>query len=258
MLPFEFIVRGYLVGSAYKAYKKGEPYCGFTFPEGLKEGDKLPHPIVTPTTKEENGHDRPVTKDEMVHMLANWILDNDIFCSDEDLCAEYNGDYKVLAKQLKEELSEEALEFGANIEDEWERAEFQLAYQASMDYVEEAYDTSLQAFDVLSDMCAEVGILFIDTKFEYGINENGDLVLGDEVGTPDSSRFAPAKEYASSGKIISMDKQIVRDYASSVGFTGDPGEPLPVLPDELVSQVTNTYVKIAELICGKYNVTAYL
>lgn len=258
MLPFEFIVRGFLVGSAYKAYKKGEPYCGFTFPEGMKEGDKLPEPIVTPTTKEEDGHDRPVTKYEMVSMLAEWFMDNGMSEDPDDLYEEFDGDFAACEAELSEDLSEEAIAYAEDIEDEWERMEYQLAYQAAMYYVDEAYDMSLEAFKILCDMCAEVGILFIDTKFEFGLNADGDIVLGDEVGTPDSSRFAPADEYAATGKIVSMDKQIVRDYASSVGFTGDPDEPLPVLPDELVKQVTDTYVKIAELICGKYNVTAFL
>lgn len=240
MLPFEFIVRGYLVGSAYKAYKKGVPYCGFTFPEGLKEGDKLPEPIVTPTTKEETGHDRPITKQECIEMLADWLLDNKIY-----LDPIYS-------------LDEEAKIFGENSsEDAEEQYEYGLAYHYAREYIDIAYEVSLDAFDLLSEKCAEAGILFIDTKFEFGLNVDGNLALADEVGTPDSSRFASAEEYEASGKIVSLDKQIVRDYCSSIGFTGDDDQPIPEIPEEIWEKVTSTYVFIAEQLCGKEVVANY-
>ncbi len=240
MLPFEFIVRGYLVGSAYKAYKKGEPYCGFTFPEGLKEGDKLPKPIVTPTTKEENGHDKPVTKQECVEMLADWLLDNDIYL------------------ETTFPFDEEEILFGQEAsEDDEEQYEYSLAYHCAKEYIDIAYEVSLTVFNLLLAKCAEVGILFIDTKFEFGINVEGDLVLADEVGTPDSSRFASAEEYDFTGKIVSLDKQIVRDYSSSIGFTGDEDQPIPEIPEEIWEKVTNTYVFIAEQLCGEEVVAKY-
>lgn len=240
MLPFEFIVRGYLVGSAYKAYKKGEPYCGFTFPEGLKEGDKLPEPIVTPTTKEETGHDKPVTKQECIEMLADWLLDNQVFLEATD------------------QLDEEAKAFGKEAsEDAEEQYEYTLAYHCAKEYIDIAYEVSLDAFDLLSKKCAEAGILFIDTKFEFGLNVDGNLTLADEVGTPDSSRFASAEEYEASGKIVSLDKQIVRDYCSSVGFTGDADQPIPEIPEEIWEKVTKTYVFMAEQLCGEEVVANY-
>jgi phosphoribosylaminoimidazole-succinocarboxamide synthase len=219
MLPFEFIVRGYLVGSAWKAYKKGEAYCGFTFPDGLAEGSKLPKPIVTPTTKEENGHDRPVTRDECIDLLISWLCENDTVSS---------GALKNLS-----------------------------ARELATEYVDEAYANSLDAFTILSEKCEKSGILFIDTKFEFGLDENNAVVMGDEVGTPDSSRFASAEEYNKSGKIISYDKQIVRDYCSSIGFNGDEDQAIPEVPDEIWEKVTNTYVFIAEELCGKDMVASY-
>lgn len=241
MLPFEFIVRGYLVGSAYKAYKNGEPYCGFTFPEGLNQGDKLPEPIVTPTTKEETGHDRPVTKEECVEMLADWLLDNDIYLETES------------------PFDEEDFYFGKNAsEDGEEQYEYTLAYHCAKKYINAAYEVSLDAFNLLSEKCAEAGILFIDTKFEFGLNVYGSLTLADEVGTPDSSRFAPAKEYHETGKIVSLDKQIVRDYCASIGFTGDDNQPIPEIPDEIWEKVTSTYLYIAEVLCGKDTVAKYV
>lgn len=240
MLPFEFIVRGYLVGSAYEAYKKGESYCGFTFPEGLKKGDKLPEPIVTPTTKEESGHDRPVTKKECIEMLADWLLDEEIYLYTE------------------QPLDEEDFYFGKNAsEDGEEQYEYALAYHCAKEYIDIAYQVSLDAFNLLSEKCANAGILFIDTKFEFGLNVEGNITLADEVGTPDSSRFAPAEEYNSTGKIVSLDKQIVRDYCSSIGFTGEPDQTIPEIPEEIWEKVTNTYVFIAEQLCGKEIVAKY-
>lgn len=258
MLPFEFIVRGYLVGSAYKAYKNGESYCGFTFPEGLKEGEKLPKPIVTPTTKEENGHDKAVTKQECIEMLAVWLLDNDMISDAQDLYEMFDGDYAACSEELNKLIDEEDKNFGKeSSEDEWEQAEYALAYAIAREYVEIAYEDSLDAYGILSKRCDKVGILFIDTKFEFGLSANDDVVLADEVGTPDSSRFASAKEYAESGKIVSYDKQIVRDYCTSIGFTGDEDQAIPEIPDEIWEKVTETYVFIAEQLCGEDVVAQY-
>lgn len=258
MLPFEFIVRGYLVGSAYKAYKNGEPYCGFTFPDGLKEGDKLPRPILTPTTKEENGHDKPVTKQECIEMLAVWLLDNELVADAQDLREMFDGDYEACTAELNELIDEEDKNFGKeSSEDKWEQAEYAVAYAISREYIGVVYDDSLDAYNILSKRCAEAGILFIDTKFEFGLSADDDIVLADEVGTPDSSRFASAEEYEKSGKIVSYDKQIVRDYCKAIGFTGDNDQPIPDIPEEVWEKVTSTYVFIAEQLCGEDVVAQY-
>ena len=240
MLPFEFIVRGYLVGSAYKAYKNGVPYCGFTFPAGLKEGDELPEPIVTPITKEEIGHDKPVTKLECIEMLADWLLDKEIYL--EPICSP-DEDEKAFGELCSE--------------DPEEQYEYALAYHYSKKYINLAYDVSLAVFALLSEKCADAGILFIDTKFEFGLNVDGRLTLADEVGTPDSSRFASAKEYEASGKIVSLDKQIVRDYCTSIGFNSDANQPIPEIPEKIWEKVTNTYIFIAEQLCGKETVAKH-
>lgn len=260
MLPFEFIVRGYLVGSAYKAYSKGESYCGFTFPEGLKEGDKLPEPIVTPTTKEENGHDRPVTKEECIEQLAFWLIDNSMVSDAEEIAECFDSDFPLFLAEMVDELDTDSYDFAdCNAsEDDWEYAKYAIAYQCAKEYVETVYQDSLEAYSILSEHCEKAGIMFIDTKFEFGLNPDNEVVLADEVGTPDSSRFAPIAEYANTGKIISMDKQIVRDYCKSIGFTGDADQPIPEIPDEIWEKVTATYVHIAELICGKKFVKQYL
>lgn len=253
MLPFEFIVRGYLVGSAYKAYEKGESYCGFTFPDGLQEGAKLDEPIVSPTT------DRPVTKEECIELLADWLIQNDLCISADDLYTSFNGDFDAfLHSDLKKEIGEDANNYGQFYGvDKWDESSCALAYQAAIDLVDKAYSISLQAYSLLAEMCEKVDILFIDTKFEFGINSEDNIVLADEVGTPDSSRFASAYEYATSGKIVSMDKQIVRDYCASIGFKGDEDQPIPDIPDEVCKNLTETYVHIAEILCGEDFVAKY-
>lgn len=260
MFPLEFIVRGYIVGSAWKAYSRGESFCGFIFPKGLYEGQKLEKPILTPTTKAENGHDMPVDVSEAVMIVANWISTNNLNIISSDDIEEICRSHPEIAQEIFE-ISDEAEEYAADImeytkvdfdyNDWWDYYEYALEYEQANYYVNAIYQISLNVFKELSEELEKKGILFIDSKFEFGLDEYGNICLGDEVGTPDSSRFAPADIYEKTGKIVSMDKQIVRDYCSQIGFTGDDDQEIPKLPDELWQKVTDTYVHIAELLCGR-------
>ena len=134
MIPYEVIVRGYMFGSMYEAYKKGEPFLGHKFDKDYQQAERLAEPIVTPSTKAKEGHDINVT-----------------------------------LQYMKDDLGEE---LGTKIE------------KAALAVYKKCYEHA-----------AKNGIIIADTKFEFGLDENKDLVLADEVLTPDSSRFWNAATY---------------------------------------------------------------
>ena len=187
MLPIECVVRGYLSGSGWKSYQESGDVCGIALPEGLRESDKLPEPIFTPTTKATEGHDEALTAEQAAELVGQERFD---------------------------ELQAIAIEL---------------------------YETAAGA-------AAEKGIIIADTKFELGLDDEGRVVLGDEIFTPDSSRFWPADEYEPGASPPSFDKQFVRDYAESLGWDKTP--PGPELPDEVVSGTRARYLEAFEQITG--------
>ena len=193
MVPYEVIVRGYMFGSMYEAYKKGEPFLGHKFDKEYQQAEKLDEPIVTPSTKAAEGHDINVTLDYMK----------------EDLDKKYPG------KDL-----------GTKIE-----------------------QAALAIFKKCADHAAKNGIIIADTKFEFGLDENGDLVLGDEVLTPDSSRFWNAAEYKVGTSPVSYDKQFIRDWLKDNNLAGDPN--IKSIPDDVVAKTSALYHECQTKICGK-------
>ena len=193
MIPYEVIVRGYMFGSMYEAYKKGEPFLGHKFDKEYQQAEKLDEPIVTPSTKAAEGHDINVTLDYMK----------------EDLDKKYPG------KDL-----------GTKIE-----------------------QVALAIFKKCADHAAKNGIIIADTKFEFGLDENGDLVLGDEVLTPDSSRFWNAAEYKVGTSPASYDKQFIRDWLKDNGLAGDAN--IKSIPEDVVAKTSALYHECQTKICGK-------
>jgi phosphoribosylaminoimidazole-succinocarboxamide synthase len=167
-LPVEAIVRGYLVGSGWKEYKKSGTVCGLPLPARLREADRLPEPIFTPSTKAELGaHDENISFAKAGELLGG-----------------------KLAQQVR--------------------------------------DTSLALYRESAAYALTRGIIIADTKFEFGVDENGSLVLIDEALTPDSSRFWPADRYAPGANPPSFDKQYVRDYLETLVWNKQaPGPELP-------------------------------
>ncbi len=186
-LPVEFIVRGYLYGSAWEKYVLGEPLSGIRLPKGLKKASELPEPILTPTTKAESGHD----------VEMRW----------EEVVARLGGD---TAERIKE--------------------------------------TSLRIYERALKVAKRRGIIIADTKFEFGF-AGDELLLIDEILTPDSSRFWPQEEYGEGKDQLSFDKQYVRDYLTRVGWDRRP--PAPSLPPEVISQTSKRYIECYERLTGK-------
>ena len=193
MVPYEVIVRGYMFGSMYEAYKKGEPFLGHKFDKEYQQAEKLDEPIVTPSTKAAEGHDINVTLDYMK----------------EDLDKKYPG------KDLGTKIEKAALEI----------------------------------FKKCAEHAAKNGIIIADTKFEFGLDENGDLVLGDEVLTPDSSRFWNVAEYKVGTSPASYDKQFIRDWLKDNNLAGDPN--IKSIPDDVVAKTSALYHECQTKICGK-------
>ena len=186
MIPYEVIVRGYMFGSMYEAYKKGEPFLGHKFDKEYKQAEKLDEPIVTPSTKAAEGHDINVT-----------------------------------LQYMKDDLGEE---LGTKIE------------QAALAIYKKCYEHAKAN-----------GIIIADTKFEFGLDENGELVLGDEVLTPDSSRFWDASKYEVGGSPASYDKQFVRDWLKEHNLAGDPN--IKEIPADVVAKTAAIYKECQDRIC---------
>jgi phosphoribosylaminoimidazole-succinocarboxamide synthase len=189
MLPVECVVRGYLSGSGWKDYQATGSVSGIELPEGLRESDRLPEPIYTPSTKADEGHD-------------------------------------------------EAIDFEATVE-----------LAGSRELAERLRDTTLAVYEAVAAHALERGVILADTKFEFGLDEDGALVLGDEVCTPDSSRFWPADAYEPGKGQPSFDKQYVRDWASGTGWDKSP--PAPAIPDDVVAATRERYVTAYEILAGE-------
>ena len=187
MLPVEFVVRGYLAGSGWKDYRKTGRLCGHALPEGLRESDRLPEPLVTPATKATGGHDENI---------------------EEDAAAALCG-----------------------------REQYDVARTAAL---------ALYRHGVAH--AQERGIVLADTKFEFGIEPDGAVVLGDEAMTPDSSRFWDASAYAPGGPQASFDKQFVRDWCERAGWDKEP--PGPELPADVVAGTRARYIEAFERLTG--------
>ena len=186
-IKIEFVVRGYLYGSAWESYRKGGDVCGVKLPLGLGRAEKLPEPVVTPTTKAEVGHDVELTRDDVI---------------------------KMIGRDLAEQIEESCVEI----------------YEAALRKAE------------------SIGIIIADTKFEFGLLGD-EVLLIDEVLTPDSSRFWPKEGYEVGKSQMSFDKQYVRDYLMSIGWNRQP--PAPLLPEHVVIETSKKYIEAYERITSR-------
>ncbi len=187
-LPVECIVRGYISGSGWKSYQKEGHVCKIKLPAGLKESDKLPEPLFTPSTKAEVG--------------------------DHDINISFADTIDLIGKEKAEKLK----------------------------------DLSLSIYNQGAKIANEKGIIIADTKFEFGMLDN-EIILIDEVLTPDSSRFWDKETFSPGKSQKSYDKQDVRDWLTNSGW--NKKAPGPKLPLEIIENTSNTYKKIFKLLTGQ-------
>ena len=192
MLPLECIVRGYITGSGWASYKKDGTVCGIKLPEGLKESEKLPEPIYTPSTKAEIGdHDLNISYEESIAHLEKY----------------YPGKGAEYAKKLK--------------------------------------DATIALYKKCADYALSKGIIIADTKFEFGLDEDGNILIADEMLTPDSSRFWPLDQYEVGHSEPSFDKQFARDWLKA-----NPDNNW-TLPQDVADKTIAKYLEAYKLLTGK-------
>ena len=192
MIPMECIVRGYITGSGWESYKENGTVCGIKLPAGLKESEKLPEPIFTPSTKAELGeHDMNVSLEEGAAFLDKTFPGK------------------------------------------------------GMEYATAIRDYTIALYKKCADYALSRGIIIADTKFEFGLDEDGKIILGDEMLTPDSSRFWPLAGYEAGKSQPSYDKQFVRDWLKA-----NPDSDY-LLPQDIIDKTIEKYKEAYELLTGK-------
>jgi phosphoribosylaminoimidazole-succinocarboxamide synthase len=201
--PFkvEMVIRGYVTGHAWREYRDGKRVlCGVPMPDGLREHDKFPEPLITPTTKADEGHDEDISREEI---LASGLVSE--------------ADYVMLE------------------------------------------DYTRKLFQRGTEIAAEMGLILVDTKYEFG-KKDGQILLIDEIHTPDSSRYFYADGYAErqakGEQQKQLSKEFVRQWLISNGFQGKEGQEMPVMPDAFVEEVSERYIELYENITGEKFVKA--
>ena len=196
--PFkvEMVIRGYLTGHAWREYKAGKrTLCGVSLPDGMVENQKFPTPIITPTTKADEGHDEDISREEII---ARGIV-------------------------------------------------------SEQDYVR-LEDYTRRLFERGSAMASDRGLILVDTKYEFG-KRNGEIMLMDEIHTPDSSRYFYAEGYeerlSRGERQKQLSKEFVREWLMSCGFQGREGEKVPEMTPEVVNGISYRYIELYEHVTGQ-------
>ena len=195
-LKIEMVIRGYLAGHAWREYNSGKrSVCGVSLPDGLRENDPFPEPVITPTTKAETGHDEDISRDKI---LSQGIITE--------------KDYVLM----------------------------------------ENYTRKL--FKRGTEMAAEKGLILVDTKYEFG-KVNDEIILIDEIHTPDSSRYFYSQGYEErqeKGEVQKqLSKEFVRKWLIERNFQGKEGQIMPEMPDEFVNRISERYIELYENISGE-------
>lgn len=192
VLPVECIARGHLAGSGWKDYQRRGQVCGIDLPTGLRNGDRLPEPLFTPSTKADTGHDENISFDEGAAIVGRETM-------------------------------------------RW------------------LQDATLRLYGLAREHAFECGIVLADTKFEFGVlEEGGTPILVDEIFTPDSSRFWPADQWRPGEEQPSFDKQYVREHLETLVAAGqwDKTPPGPALPDDVLANTMSRYLEAYRRLTG--------
>ncbi|MEX1193278.1 MAG: phosphoribosylaminoimidazolesuccinocarboxamide synthase [Brumimicrobium sp.] len=200
-IMLEMVIRGYLTGHAWREYRSGKrTLCGVEMPDGMKENDPFPTPIITPATKAEEGHDEDISREEI---LKKGIVSEEV--------------YLKLEKYTR------------------------------------------QLFKRGTEMAKERGLILVDTKYEFGMKD-GEVMLMDEIHTPDSSRYFYLDGYQArqekGEQQRQLSKEFVRQWLIENGFQGLEGQTMPEMPDDFVTLVTSRYIELYEKITGNSFVKA--
>jgi phosphoribosylaminoimidazole-succinocarboxamide synthase len=187
-VPVECVARGYLSGSGWKDYQATGSVCGIPLPKGLRESDRLPHPIFTPATKATSGHDINISEAEAARVVG-------------------------------------------------------------ADLIQTLHDLTLKLYAFGTAHAESRGIILADTKFEFGRTDAGEILLIDEVMTPDSSRYWPKDTYEPGRPQPSFDKQFVRDYLERIKWNKQP--PVPSLPDDVIARTRDKYLEAYTRLSGR-------
>jgi phosphoribosylaminoimidazole-succinocarboxamide synthase len=222
ILPIECVVRGYLVGGGWKEYQATGCVSGVKLPAGLRCAAKLPEPIFTPSTKAATGHDEPISFEQGVEAAGDWLR----FVGG-------SGDRHRFADETE-------------------------PVPAARQLLEQVRRRSLDIYTQAARYAETRGIIIADTKFEFGLirtatvrerlSLDSDLLLADEVLTPDSSRFWPKESYRVGENPPSFDKQYLRDYLETLTWNKQP--PPPRLPDEVIEKTRQKYAEAHRLLAG--------
>ena len=193
--PIEMVIRGYLTGHAWREYKSGKrSICGVSMPDGMKEHDKFPKPILTPTTKAQVGHDEDISRDEIIST-------------------------------------------GLVSEKEYVKLE----------------EYTIKLFERGSEYAKSKNLLLVDTKYEFG-KYNDEIVLIDEIHTPDSSRYFYADTYQelqdNNKSQKQLSKEFVREWLIENGFQGKEGQKIPEMNNEIINSISDRYIELYESIIG--------
>ena len=196
-IKVEMVIRGYLSGHAWREYNSGKRMiCGVTMPDGMKENDKFPHPIITPTTKASVGHDEDISREEIIS---------------QGLVSE--RDYNFLE------------------------------------------DKTLALFNAGTEYARNKGLILVDTKYEFGKDKNGEILLIDEIHTPDSSRYFYLSGYEErqekGEKQKQLSKEFVRQWLIENNFQGKEGQIIPEMNEDFINLVSNRYIELFEKITNQ-------